>query len=108
MAGPESSVGPPWPPEGYTEVGSYAFGGPFIPTVDQVEEAEEFVFGNPTFENLEEEQRRRNVIRLAIHHATTEAFRGKGLGLIPLIGANVEVKFRDEDGVAVREYHIVK
>ncbi|GEM_PF-4328419 len=100
-----------WPPEGYVAVGSYAFEPPFISTEQQVEQAEQFIFTQPHFVELEESQRRRNVVRLAM--ATASCFMlGSAEGsqqhnLVSLIGGNAIVVTERHEGTATFTYRLI-
>lgn len=76
-----------WPPEGFVAVGDYAFSKELVPTQEQVEDAEIFIFARPEFAELEERQRRLSVTRLAIaaaHGAKGALERGRSTGIVPL------------------------
>jgi len=101
-----------WPPEGHEAVGDYAFAPPDVPTAEQVEEAEMFVFSSAAFAKIDESQRRRNVIRLAINSISAEQAVGQeegsqSTGTIPLIGGVVAIitSVRHE-GSVIRRYEI--
>ncbi len=94
MAETSSTRGDEWPPPGCVAVGEYAFEESLVPTPQQVEDAETFVFTRPEFLELSEEARRRSVIRLAIGAANgTKAVKevGKGVDTILLFGGVVAV-----------------
>lgn len=101
-----------WPPEGFVEVGKYAFKPPFIPELQQVEQAEQFVFTHPNFLELGENQRRRNVIRLAIAAASNfilgEEEGDKQLSFIPLIGGLARMTTIRHEGTATFSYDMVE
>lgn len=102
---------PSWPPEGHIAVGNYAFAPPLVPTELQLEQAEEFVFTQPTFQKLEEEYRRRNVIRLAIAAASSvllgETESSAQLNVIPLIGGMVQMTTTRHEGTPVHSYTLM-
>lgn len=103
---------PSWPPEGYTVIGNYAFEPPTVPTELELEQAEQFVFTEPSFEGLDEGQRRRNVMRLAIAAATSETVGieedSSHIKYIPLIGTGVQMNSRLHEGTIVHTYSILK
>ena len=99
-------------PEGYMAVGAYGFKPPFVPTITQVEEAEEFIFTNPIFADLTEEHRRRNVIRLAMNISIIDPQvvespiprTDKITSMVVLTNGIIEINATMNDGVMVREY----
>jgi hypothetical protein len=101
-----------WPPEGHEAVGDYAFAPPNVPSLEQVEEAEMFIFSNAAFSRIDESQRRRNVIRLAVNSVSTEQTVGQEEGsqstsTIPLIGnVTVLVTSVRHDGSVISHYEV--
>lgn len=99
-----------WPPDGCTAVGDYAFSGNMTPSLQQVEDAEIYVFTHPDFVDLSEDQRRRNVVRLAMAAGaanSSPAVRAgiEQISLVPLIGGHVVViKSYLYEGVVVSSY----
>jgi hypothetical protein len=102
---------PGWPPEGYTAVGEYAFAPPCVPSELQVEQAEQFVFTQPAFMSLEEAQRRRNVIRLAIAAASNFMLPSQEGAIqknfVPLIGGIVEMTIERHEETPVFTYNLL-
>lgn len=102
----------PWPPEGFVAIGNYAFEPPYVPTELQLEQAEQFVFTDPTFANLDESQRRRNVIRLAIAAASSDTMGAQEgstqRNYIPLIGGGVQMETARHEGTPVHTYIVLK
>ena len=100
-----------WPPEGHVAVGEYAFAPPYIPTELQVEQAEEFVFSHASFEPLQESDRRRNVIRLAIAAASDFMLPQQGgrdqKNYVPLIGGIVEMTTSRHEGSPIISYTLL-
>jgi hypothetical protein len=97
----------------YTEthmsiIGDYVFEGHFGVEVKHVEEAEELIFGRAEFADLTEEQRRRNVIRLAFNAAQSDLSEMQEDTLIPLIGGQFAVVTGViNDGVKTRDYNLL-
>ncbi len=101
-----------WHQEDLVCVGDYAFSPPFVPTINQIEDAEMFIFSHPVFFELEEGQRRRNVIRLAIDAASAEQSlpveeNSRHISVIPLIGdVVVNVISARHEGIVVRSFEV--
>jgi hypothetical protein len=102
---------PNFPPEGFVAVGEYAFKPPFVPSELQVQQAEEFVFTQPSFMELKEAQRRRNVIRLAMSAATNFMLPvqegSTQQNFVPLIGGIVQMTIERHDETPVVTYHLL-
>jgi hypothetical protein len=102
-----------WPPDGYTAVGDYAFAPPFIPTEEHIERAEQFIFIDSSFIELKEEERRRNVIRLAVAAATCivlDTREGDRLyDFVPLIGGKTaKITIERHDDSPIFTYELLK
>ncbi len=115
MSGPEGQSPNPqegWPPAGSVEVGSYAFSEPFVPTLQQVEDAETFVFTRREFLKVSDEIRARNVIRLAFAAAFCQRHLDEVDGMtsiIPLTGDLVAVvESVVYEGSVVSRYYTVE
>jgi hypothetical protein len=99
-----------WPPDGFEAIGDYAFEKPLVPTWQQVEDAEMLVFSHPAFLEIQEEQRRLNVVRLATAAASASASLREGIktetSIIPLIGGvAVIATSKIHEGTVVTHYH---
>lgn len=98
--------------EDLVQVGDYLFSPNVVPSIEQIEEAEMFVFSHPAFAEIEEEQRRRNVIRLVIDSVVAEQGLESGkisqqTSVIPLIGGVViTATYICHEGVVVKNYEI--
>lgn len=100
-----------WPPEGFVAVGDYAFEPPFVPTEDQISQAEDFIFTNPAFEELNEDQRRINIIRLA-RAAATSFMLGpeegdKEQSFVVLSGGVTQLTTTRHEGTPIFSYKLV-
>lgn len=102
----------PYSDEDLVPVGDYLFSPNAVPTMEQIEEAEMFVFSHPAFFNLKERDRRMNVVRLAIHGAVSIPFLeqypdSQQVSIVPLIGGVlIKATFRRHEGTVVSTYEI--
>jgi hypothetical protein len=94
-------------------VGNYAFVEPFVPSLEEVEDAEKFIFGLPASLALSEEHRRRNVIKLAIASAAEDWMVAEEEAQavthnVKLIGGGiVQILATRHDGNVVRDFTFV-
>lgn len=98
--------------EDLVQVGDYLFSPNVVPSIEQIEEAEMFVFSYPAFAEIEEEQRRRNIIRLVIDRVIAEQGLESGkisqqTSVIPLIGGVIiTATYTRYEGIVVKNYEI--
>lgn len=102
----------PYTDEDLVPVGDYLFSPNVVPTMEQIEEAEMFVFSHPAFFNLGESDRRMNVVRLVINSAISVPFleqypNSRQVSIVPLIGGiMIKATFSRHEGTIVSAYEV--